>query len=49
MHVQPSGDDPGSFYVDDFHMTGGDPATNGRLVFQGFGKNCIPDFSKTTC
>ena len=44
MHVQPSGDDHGSFYVDDFHMTGGDPATNGRLVFQ-VGNNCIPDFS----
>ena len=25
-------------------MTGGDPATNGRLVFQ-VGNNCIPDFS----
>ena len=44
MHVQPTNDDHGSFYVDDFHMSGGPATTNGRLVFQ-VGNNCIPDFS----
>ncbi len=44
MHVQPTGDDHGSFYVDDFYMSGGALTTNGRLVFQ-VGNNCIPDFS----
>lgn len=43
MHVQPSGEDHGSFYVDAFHMDGA-ATTNGRLVFQA-GNNCIPDFS----
>ena len=44
MHVQPTGDDHGSFYVDDFYMGDGMPSSNGRLVFQ-VGNNCIPDFS----
>ena len=44
MHVQPTGDDHGSFYVDDFYMGDGMPSSNGRLVMQ-VGNNCIPDFS----
>jgi len=44
MHVQPSNDDHGSFYVDDFYMGDGMPSQNGRLVMQ-VGNNCIPDFS----
>ena len=44
LHYQPTGDDHGSFYVDDFYMGDGLPSSNGRLVFQ-LGNNCIPDFS----
>ena len=44
MHVQPTNDDNGSFYVDDFYMGDGMPTSNGRLVMQ-LGNNCIPDFA----
>jgi len=44
MHVQPTNDDHGSFYVDNFYMGDGMPSSNGRLVMQ-VGNNCIPDFS----
>jgi len=44
LHYQPTGDDHGSFYVDDFYMGDGLPSSNGRLVFQ-VGNNCIPDHS----
>ena len=43
MHVQPSNDDHGSFYVDDFSMHINYPFPNGRLVFQ-IGNSCVPVF-----